>query len=145
MLHVKFYPHPKWRPNKEGTGTRCTQKMYGYLLKKNSPFRIHPDIRYAEHSYRGHYLKFTHPTQGEIFLFFPRDKLVAYFKDTKKRRGTIPHVNCTDFKNCFMTISRLIDNQKKNQRFIIPVFEQGFSGYGHVVTMVIDSMRKVIR
>lgn len=136
-----FGTYPSWDPDKHGTDTWCMQKMYRLLFQVNSPFSILDKLYFVEH-YGGvqasfDCFKFEHKKKGEIFLYYPDDGLTAYYRKSKSD----PQIDIrkTSFDQCFEMLANTVkDNPFKDKRFIFPIFETGFKGYGHVVTMVID-------
>ena len=83
------------------------------------------------------YLSFEHPDHGLLFLFIPEDQLTAHYRRSEGD-PQIP-IELTGFGACFHTIKQAISRSpNKHQRFIMPIYEHGFKGYGHVVTLVID-------
>lgn len=132
---LDFEQDPKWRSSEQGTSTWCMQKMYYLLQDPESLFFIG-----TEGKYQGNYdysLEFSSAKQGRLMLFLPSDELVAYYEKNKKDKR--PAFEDSGFESYFEAIKQDISQHpQQNCRYILPICESGFKGYGHIVTMILD-------
>lgn len=137
MPFIEYNEDPTWKSNKDGTNSWCMQKMYYLLQTQGSSFCINGKLDFVNYCPVNNYLKFSHLEKGDLYLFFPDDQLTAHYRKSKTDR-LLP-INETGFGKCFSEILRITSTSRdRDIRFVIPVFETGFTGYGHVVTLIID-------